>query len=263
MIPTETIRRLLSNISLSEETKKALENTLRLEEGWRSKRGSNLGQHAIPSHERKTPIVSVSDCAGSEVLPGRLIAHPEQDGDGTEQRAYLTTTRLALFYRNCFRRNSVDGKGGEIPSSVHFSRSYCNAYWSDDRMVYGDGDGLMFLDFTASDDFIGHELTHGVTQYSAALGYSDEPGALNESISDVFGSMFRQWNAGQTVVQADWKIGRDLMGPTARGLGWECVRDLADPESAHSLTKQPSDYREYIPNGDPHDNSGIPNHAFF
>ena len=130
-------------------------------------------------------------------------------------------------------------------------------------MVYGDGDGLIFVNFTSSNDFIGHELTHGVTQYSAGLIYTDEPGALNESISDVFGSMFRQWEAGQTVDRADWLMGADLVGPTATANGWICVRDMAHPGASHCLSRQPEDYGHYIPNGDPHDNSGIANRAFF
>jgi Zn-dependent metalloprotease len=66
-------------------------------------------------------------------------------------------------------------------------------------MTYGDGDNHVFVDFTHGDDVIGHELTHGVTQHSLGLSYSGEAGGLNESISDVFGSMFRQWEKGQTV----------------------------------------------------------------
>src|SRR5262249_39765261 len=104
---------------------------------------------------------------------------------------------------------------------------------------------------------------HGVTEYSANLEYKNEPGALNESISDVFGSMFRQWQAGQTVGQADWQIGKDLLAPPANDLGWRCIRDLSNPADVHSMTKQPSKYSDYVQGGGPHDNSGIPNHAFF
>jgi Zn-dependent metalloprotease len=72
-------------------------------------------------------------------------------------------------------------------------------------MVYGDGSGRMFAKgaFTKAVDVIGHELTHGVTQYTAGLVYHKQPGALNESMSDVFGSLVKQYGRGQTADQAD------------------------------------------------------------
>jgi len=148
-------------------------------------------------------------------------------------------------------------------SSVHYSNSYCNAFWDGGEMVYGDGDGVMFQGFTRSSDFIGHEVMHGVTQYTANLSDVDEPGALNESISDVFGSMFRQWISNQDVSGADWLIGSDIMGPVALANGWVCVRNIADPSSKKSLTKLPSTFDQYTPHGDPHLNSGIPSRAFY
>jgi Zn-dependent metalloprotease len=130
-------------------------------------------------------------------------------------------------------------------------------------MTYGDGDGQVFIDFTKSDDVIGHELTHGVTQFTAGLDYSDEPGALNESVSDAFGAVFHQWRRKETVAQADWLVGPGVLGPVALQKGYTCLRDLAAPGSRHCLSPQPSHYRDYIPQGDPHENSGIPNHAFY
>jgi len=162
-----------------------------------------------------------------------------------------------------FGLNSIDNAGMTVISSVHYSRAYCNAFWDGRQMTYGDGDGVVLLGFARSNDFIGHELAHGVTQYVCGLEYTGEPGALNESVSDVLGSVFRQWQARQTPLEADWMIGSDLMGPIAIANGWNCVRNLADPQSPNSLTKQPKKYSEYIPGGDVHDNSGIPNHAFY
>ena len=130
-------------------------------------------------------------------------------------------------------------------------------------MTYGDGDGRVFTDFTKSDDVIGHELTHGVTQFTAGLDYSDEPGALNESVSDVFGAMFHQWRRKQTVAQADWLIGPGVLGPVALAKGYTCLRNMAQPGSRECLSPQPSNYSDYVPGGDPHENSGIPNHAFY
>ena len=100
-----------------------------------------------------------------------------------------------------FGRNSIDGAGITMASSVHFGTNFNNAFWNGSRMTYGERDGNIFIDFTNSTDVIAHELTHGVTQYSLQLSYTGEAGGLNESLSDVFGSMFRQWSANQDVIR--------------------------------------------------------------
>jgi Zn-dependent metalloprotease len=130
-------------------------------------------------------------------------------------------------------------------------------------MIYGDGDGSIFVDFTRGNDVIGHELTHGVTQHSLQLAYSGDAGGLNESISDCFGSMFRQWEAKQDVKKADWLIGRDIMGPGAKKRGFTCLRDMADPAAKHCLAPQPTKYSQVTPGMDPHYASGPPNLAFY
>jgi Zn-dependent metalloprotease len=73
----------------------------------------------------------------------------------------------------------------------------------------------------------------------------------------------RQWRKDQTGQQADWLIGADIIGPKAAAKGYTCLRDMADPGANHCLSRQPSHYRDYVPGGDPHTNSGIPNHAFY
>jgi Zn-dependent metalloprotease len=82
-------------------------------------------------------------------------------------------------------------------------------------------------------------------------------------MSDVFGSMFRQWRAGQSSASADWLIGGDILGPGAKIRGYSCLRDLADPAAGHCLTPQPRHFSQYRKGMDPHDSSGIPNHAFY
>ena len=81
---------------------------------------------------------------------------------------------------------------------MHFGTNYDNAFWDGTQMVFGDGDGVIFLPFTRSVDVIGHELAHGVTQYTSGLNYQDQSGALNESVSDVFGVLVKQRLLGQT-----------------------------------------------------------------
>jgi Zn-dependent metalloprotease len=265
VIPIQLLRRLAADPRIPASSRDSFSRTVLLDEIWRSKRGEfSAAPKSTGTIKADSVDVIIYDCAGTEIVPGTLV-DPEYSKDGAVLRANDFTTKLAAFLEQCFSRNSIDNLGKALVSSVHFSRIYSNAYWSSElmQMVYGDGDGLILLDFTLSPEFIAHEVAHGLTQFTTELIYSDEPGALNESISDIFGSMFVQWLRGQDVIEAHWQIGPDLIGPTAKSLGWICVRDLAQPSATHSMTQQPSDYDHYIPGGDPHDNSGIPNHAFF
>src|ERR1035437_6960569 len=108
------------------------------------------------------------------------------------------------FYWDLFGRNSIDNKGLLIQQYVHHDKGMDNAYWDGRRMVYGDGDGLVFTSFTSDIDVIGHELTHGVTENEANLDYENQAGALNESFSDIFGIMIKQRFNNLDVKKSDW-----------------------------------------------------------
>ena len=83
--------------------------------------------------------------------------------------------------------------------------------WNGRQMVYGDGDKKVFGSFTTDLDIIAHELSHGVIQFTANLDYEFQPGALNESFSDVFGILVKQYALKQTVAQSNWLIGENIM----------------------------------------------------
>jgi Zn-dependent metalloprotease len=191
------------------------------------------------------------------------VPNPKSSSDATAKRTFVETTAVAKFYAKVFGRNSIDNAGMTLQSSVHFGVAYNNAMWNGSQMVYGDGDGKLFVDFTKGNDVIGHELTHGVTQHSLHLGYSGDAGGLNESLSDCFGSMFRQWQAKETVSTADWLIGKDILGPAAKAKGFHCLRDMANPADKAALAPQPTKYSQITPGMDPHYASGPPNLAFF
>jgi Zn-dependent metalloprotease len=136
-------------------------------------------------------------------------------------------------------------------------------------MVFGDGDNIIFTGFTGATDVIGHELTHGVTGSEANLTYQGQSGALNESISDVFGSMVKQYKLNQTADQADWLIGAGIL---AKGIQGVALRSMKAPGTAFDDPKlgkddQPATMADYVhtaeDSGGVHTNSGIPNHAFF
>ena len=122
---------------------------------------------------------------------------------------------LALF-EEVYGRSSFDGMGAAVLATVHYEQDYDNAFWDGTQLVFGDGDGTVFERFTKPVDVLGHELTHAVTQYTANLTYQGQSGALNESVSDVFGSCLKQRLLGQSAADADWLIGEGIFRPGCR-----------------------------------------------
>lgn len=214
---------------------------------------------------------TIYDAKSMETLPGKLV-RSEGDPAGKDvsaNEAYTGSGAVYDFYRKVYDRNSIDGKGMGLDSTVHYGVAYDNAFWNGQQMVYGDGDGEIFRRFTVSLDVIGHELTHGVTEFEAGLVYQDQPGALNESMSDVFGSLVKQWRRKQSAAKADWIIGEGLLAPGVKGIG---LRSMKAPGTAYNdpnLGKDPQPdhmknlYRGSADNGGVHINSGIPNRAFY
>ena len=204
-------------------------------------------------------------------LPGTLVVteHNAASADLEAREAYYGSGATFDFFARVFDRNSIDGHGMALESTVHYGTRFENALWNGRQMVYGDGDGRVFNRFTASLEVIAHELTHGITQFSAALGYAGQTGALNEHLSDAFGIMVKQYTLNQTAHESDWLIGAELFGPEVNA---RAVRSMANPGSAYDdaiLGKdpQPSHMRDYVAtvddNGGVHVNSGILNHAFY
>ncbi|WIB27477.1 M4 family metallopeptidase [Curtobacterium sp. MCSS17_015] len=218
-----------------------------------------------------SPQRTVSDAAGTTTLPGRAVRlEGEGDtGDPAVDEAYAGLGATHAFWLDVFGRASIDGAGLPLDATVHYGQQYDNAYWDGRRMVFGDGDGEVFRRFTIALDVIGHELAHGVTQYTADLVYQGQSGALNESMSDVFGSLVAQYAAGQTAEQATWLIGAGLFTDAVQGVA---LRSMRAPGTAYDdpvLGKdpQPATMADYVDTtedqGGVHLNSGIPNHAFF
>lgn len=268
-IPRQALERLARDRSLPAQQRRAFAEAIRIDMQLRRVRREHarLSRLArdLPSalSAPEMPAIEVYRCGHGTALPGAHLAHPDHSRDEAVRDAFDRTAQVARFYRQLFGRNSLDGAGKTLVSSVHFSVGYANAFWNGAQMVYGDGDGEVFTGFTRADDVIAHELTHGVTQYSTGLGYANQAGALNESLSDVFGVMFRHWRLQQDVATADWRIGPSILGPAALARGYACLRDLADPGAAHCLTPQPAHFSRYRDGMDPHESSGIANHAFY
>lgn len=214
---------------------------------------------------------TIYDAAGEETLPGRQVRGEggPATGDAAADEAYDALGHTHRLYADAFGRDSVDGGGLKLDATVHFGKLYDNAFWNGSQMVFGDGDGEVFERFTKSVSVIGHELAHGVTQYSAGLAYRNQSGALNESMSDVFGALVEQYVKNQTSAEASWLIGEGLFTPNVQGVA---LRSMKAPGTAYDddvLGKdpQPDSMDTYVrtsaDNGGVHINSGIPNRAFY
>jgi Zn-dependent metalloprotease len=270
IVPAAVLKRLSEDASLPDAARKSFADSAAFEAHWRALRELQSKSTAlaatlsanVPRLLATAPAVTVYDCAKGTVLPGAPVASPGTELGPTAARAFAETQAVADFYWQVFGRSSVDGCGGTLQSSIQYGVGYNNAFWNGVQMIYGDGDGNIFLDFTVGRDVIAHELTHGVTQHTAQLAYTDEAGGLNESMSDVFGSMYRQWRMGQNVVEADWLIGRDIMGPGALAKGFTCLRDMGNPGAAHCLAPQATHYSQIEAGMDPHYTSGVASLAF-
>jgi len=172
-----------------------------------------------------------------------------------------------LAFLKLFHRNSIDDLGMNLVGTVHYGKGYNNAFWNSLQMVFGDGDGLIFALFVLI-DVIGHEMFHGVTEKTSGLEYSGESGALNESMSDVFGVCLRQWVRNLDVTQDSWLVGPGIFTAQVNG---KALRSMTAPGTAYNDPKlgkdpQPDHYSKLYTgssdNGGVHINSGIPNKAF-
>jgi len=223
---------------------------------------------ALPAGEKRR---TVYDAKSATHLPGKLVRGEGSaaSGDVAVDEAYDGAGKTYDFYRSVYGRSSVDGRGMRLDSTVHYSSHFDNAQWNGRQMVYGDGDGRLFQRFTKCLDIIGHELTHGVTQFTASLFYGGESGALNEHFSDVFGILVKQHALKQSAQKSDWLIGAGIFTNKVHGAA---VRSMKAPGTAYDdpvvgKDPQPSHMRGYSKmrsdNGGVHVNSGIPNHAFY
>jgi len=268
IVPSHVLEKLAKDAKLPEEVRVAAANTVKVGLEIRKLRDQarKVTMAALsvapPVQLAAAPLVTVYDCQTTQTLPGTPVPNPANAADPTAKRTFTETSAVAAFYKKIFNRNSIDNAGMTMMSSIHYGVRYNNALWNGSQMIYGDGDAAIFIDFTKGNDVIGHELTHGVTQHSLHLTYVNEAGGLNESLSDCFGSMFRQWQANQDAAQADWLIGHDIMGPVAQAKGFTCLRDMASPAAKHCLAPQPTKYSQIKPGMDPHLSSGPPNLAF-
>lgn len=222
---------------------------------------------------------------GSELPGTKLMDEGGTTMDASGTRAYDNTGKVYWFYWHMFGRDSYDDKGAKLVSSVHatfdtgMGCSGENAAWIPDmfnQMVYGDGDAfggfLTLKDTTLGFDVAAHELTHAVTSMTSNLAYMNEPGALNEAMSDILGAGTEAWSqsggsalGNPAMIKADaktWKIGEDIIGLLFATVGALRLMDNPTKDGA-SKDYYPERATGMLDNGGVHFNSGIGNLAFY
>jgi Zn-dependent metalloprotease len=178
----------------------------------------------------------------------------QQDEAATD--AHYGAEMTYEYYFEKFGRLSFDNNNAKLLSYVHYDIAYSNAFWDGVRMTYGDGNVNQYTAFTAL-DVTGHEISHAVTEHSANLIYQNEPGAMNESFSDIFGACIEFFGDSAS---GDWFVGEDF---DVAGNGF---RDMSDPKSDQNPDTYLGQYwvtNPAVDNGGVHTNSGPLNYWFY
>lgn len=279
IVPDHILRTMAQSEAVDDVTRESAQRTLEHSQAVRSDR-----QQILKSTMEKLPqqvhldreIYNANHSFDNNALPGKkLRSEGQHAAAGAEEAIAETYDNLGAtfdFYAKVLNRNSIDDKGLTLIGSIHFGQNYGNAFWNSQQMVFGDGNAFIY-NFTKALDVIGHELTHGVTENTAGLAYHNQSGALNESVSDCFGIMIKQYKLNQTSAEADWLIGEDCLLPGVKGVA---LRSMKAPGTAFDDPRfgkdpQPATMDGYVnssddedgDNGGVHTNSGIPNHAFY
>ncbi|MCX6150797.1 MAG: M4 family metallopeptidase [Ignavibacteriales bacterium] len=212
-----------------------------------------------------------NDTAGNGYIKAVVIVDPNNDNNFSDNErlkaaidAHIYSRKVYEFYKSHFNRNSFDNKGKSILNILHFKENYNNAFWNGVCLTYGDGDGVQYSNLAGAFDVITHEMTHAVTSSTADLVYENQPGAMNEAMSDAFGCLADSTN---------WLMGEDVYTPGIPGDG---LRSMQDPHNGKAQGDYndgwlPAHMNEFVnlPNdeqndwGGVHINSGIPNKAFY
>lgn len=234
--------------------------------------GTLLDNHWImsdPMRQIQTCDMALKDIDRSPLSSDAIQVSSQNFDSKAAVSAHVNATKVYDFYRSVLVRDGIDDKGMQLLSYVNCTMSaaedppqWRNAVWYNRRMWYGqqhDASGAL-KSFSRYLDVIAHELTHGVTEFTADLAYMDQSGALNESFSDIFGIIIKNWDAtnpttGGDVSTWNWEIGSGL------GKGGLPLRDLQNP----ARTGDPDHITKYNPtrgdNGGVHTNSNIHNKA--
>lgn len=206
----------------------------------------------------------------SSKLPGSLCVIPPTPWTKAAVDAHANGAVVLAFLRDVLKRNSIDNRGGEVVGSVNCwdhgdwdkntepEKQWCNAYWNEEQMVYGQvqfSDG--FRSIASLIDIVAHEMFHGVTQNSCNLLYQTQSGALNESYSDIFGVIVANYDKPRR--QWAWKLGKGFFGPMTYLRNMANPPEFDQPKKMADYIRRGPPYTENNDYGEVHLNSGIHN----
>ncbi|KAL6857291.1 Metalloprotease [Trichoderma novae-zelandiae] len=275
-VPENLLQRLSTSDAVDDATRaRAMRDLHHLQDLMSRPQQEFAADEGVKKEDSKVPtysaVYNANNTWKTDKLPGGFErAQGEPPGkDPDVNKAYDNVGHVLNFYKQQFDWKSIDNEHAHVTSSVHFGVGYQNAFWCPEimQLVFGDG-SHMLRNFTRCIDVIGHELTHAVTNNTSPLEYSDQPGALNEHISDVFGIMVKQQVENETAEKADWLIGEDCLLPEVKGVA---LRSMKEPGKAYDddrLGKDPQvdNFAQWEviaeDSGGVHIFSGIPNKAF-
>ncbi len=224
---------------------------------------STAGTSYVMTDGSRGVAINTYSAKGQEVGPSQgatavtstiLTSWDTGTGAGAAVDAHTYAGVVFDYYKKVHGRNAIDGAGGAMLSTAHFGQAYDNAFWDGTGMSYGDG-GTLFKPLSAGLDVVAHEFTHGVTEKTSALVYKAQSGALNESVSDIFG-VFIEHSFRPDPIK-NWIMGENI------AIGGTGLRDFKNPATG----QQPSAMSQYVntqqDEGGVHTNSGIPNNAAY
>jgi Zn-dependent metalloprotease len=244
---------------------------------WREGNVYHLMDTAQPMYDAASRPPDLNKTRGVIAILDAKNTPPTSNPQGLDQLVYSTSNnpnagwvpdavsaafglgQTYTYFRQRHNRNSLDDRGGNIVGIVRFGVNFPNAFWNGKAMFFGDG-------YTKSVDVTGHELTHGVINNvgeGGILVYHNQPGALNESLADIFGEMVEEFTLGGP----DWLKGAHLQLPKGP------IQDYADPNRIEFAPGRPNPARmsQFVnlpdtaegDNGGVHINSSIINHAYY
>lgn len=269
---------LLEEMKQHNPGNRSLESTLKY---MQQRAERTFSVRSTPTATNAGGVRELYDAGGRELeggqLPGSKIRFEgEQPTHKFEaDQIYDFSGIVRNYYNDVHSRNSIDGNGMKFIATENFGHDFANACWlqEDHQMLYGSPGADSGFATVVLLDVIGHEITHGVTEFESKLVYEGQSGALNEHLSDVFGQLIRQWHEKKSVKDADWLIGKGIWKPGINGIA---LRNMLHPGTAFDDPKigrkdpQPAHLKDYVklPKtyegdwGGVHINSGIPNRAF-
>jgi Zn-dependent metalloprotease len=220
--------------------------------------GCDIGAYEGAVNGVPGAFVLVYDDGKSKDPPGRIkcstpTASCTNGSDLDADMAYDYATGFFKFLYEQHGRNGYDGSGSPLILTINYSYDFRNAFWTDqgNQVVFGRG-------YPRADDVVAHEITHGFTRTTSNLFYYYQSGAINESMSDLWGEYYDQSNGiGKDGDSFKWLIGEDLQ--------FGAIRSMKNPPQYNQPDKMTSTHYSKGPgnNGGVHINNGVNNKAVY